>query len=613
MSDTLRELIGASARRRVPYFGHDGPYCIGSGVVAASGRSDGEWDFAVGPDLTGPDFLESEVIFLDGEKIPFEIYRLRGTGAFFGLASAPGLYRASLFDVTPPGACVILRFLTLENESEDDRRLPLEVRVVPASQASVVPADGAVGIVEPEGCWCFGAHETKNHAERRMRVRVPGATVGQRDGEYVLTLPLDIAAGGIAAVPIWHEFAYGTDYPTPEDAAGFLDRGITGWENWLARGKFPNAIRDRRLRDAVESLLLNVRMQQNRDGGMIAGIRKYANSYVRDTHGGARLLNICGHPDDVGRLIYNIHTRWEISGFIPNWWSMGSDTFIGDSFCNNASEITAYYIFMLRDYLEAGGDPSLTSRVMPSVRWAADKQIRFLKANEYLMTFNGDETEQYCVNRDGEEYGPFGSVHSEDRLNFYKSGDSFAATAAAAGSLEWFAHFTGEREYADFAAEVRERMETVFWDGAAGRHGWISDEDGLRQTALTNSLLMPLWLHVPLADGRDVADVKAAIASRMADTGYLPNCPGVSEGFCGHTPGLALFCAAALGLPEADELADTALNSNLLSRYGTVSEFYGPGGTPNGHGNRPFEGGVVGEALVFYAMKKGLTDPESTS
>ena len=132
---------------------------------------------------------------------------------------------------------------------------------------------------------------------------------------------------------------------------------------------------------------------------------------------------------------------------------------------------------------------------------------------------------------------------------------------------------------------------------------FFAGKNGHTGTALTNSLLMPIWLHVPLKDDRGAADARAAIAARRPDTGYIPNCPGVSEGFCGHTPGLALYCAAALGLPEAEELADTVLNSNLLSRYGTVSEFYGPGGTPNGHGNRPYEGGIVGEALVYYAMK----------
>ena len=600
----MRDLIERFARTRVPFFGHDDFYFLGSGVAGASGSTDGEWSFAVGPDYTCPDFLSSETLCLSGMgKLPFEMHRLRGSGAFFGIAFEPGVYRASLTDVTPPDSSSILRFLTLGNESTETRRFTLEARVEPDPQTAAIPGDG-LEIVAPEGCWCFGCRETKNHAERRMRVHIPGASCEEDGGAYVLRLTLELPAGGSAAVPVWHEFAYGDAYPPREDPEEYLLRGISEWKAWLGKGEYPNAIRDRRLRDAAESLLFNVRMQQNRDGGMIAGIRKYANSYVRDAPGGARLLNICGNPDDVGRLLLNIHTRWEIAGFIPNWWSMGSDAFIGDSFCNGAAEVTAYYIFMLRDYLAAGGDGPLVSRIMPSVRWAADKQIRFLKANGYLMTFNGDESEQYCLNRDGEEYGPFGSVFSEDRLGFDKGADSFAATMAAAGSLEWFADLVGEDSYREFAAKVRERLESVFRDEGARRHGWISDGDGLRSTALTNSLLMPLWLHVPLAGGSEEDDAKAAIAARRPDTGYIPNCPGVSEGFCGHTPGLALYDAVALGLPEADELAETVLHSNLLSRYGTVSEFYGPGGTPNGHGNRPFEGGIVGEALVFYAVKR---------
>ena len=605
MSDGARDMIGRFAGRRVPFFGHDGPYFIGSGVVGASGESDGEWTFAVGPDLTSPNYLLSEAIFLDGfGKLPFEMYRLRGCGAFFGIAFSPYLFRASLTEIAPPDACAILRLLTVENESGEDRRFSVEVRIATDPQASVEVGEG-VEIVEPEGCWCFGNRETKNHAERRMRVLIPGASVGRNGGEYRLRLPLDIPAGGIAVVPVWHEFAYGRDYPIPGDPIAFLDRGLLGWEEWLARGEYPRAIADRRLRDAVEALLLNVRMQQNRDGGMIAGIRKYANSYVRDTHGGARLLNACGHADDVGRLILNIHTRWEIAGFIPNWWSMGSDTFIGDSFCNGASEITAYYIFMLRDYLAAGGDPSLCPRVMESVRWAADKQIRFLKANDLLMTFNGDETERYCVDRDGEEYGP-AAAGVEDGFDFFTDADSFAATMAAVGSLEWFSDFSGEDSYRVFAASVRERMESAFWDAGRGRHGWIRDENGLRDTALTNALFMPLWLRVPLADEREIADANAAVAARDPDTGFIPNCPGVNRGFCGHTPGLALWCMTAIGSPLSDELARTILDSGMLSRYGTVSEFYGPVGTPNGHGNRPFEGGIVGEALVLYAVSRGL-------
>ena len=601
----MRDWIERAVRLQVPYFGHDDSYYIGSGLVGASGNASGEWTFAIGPDLTSPNFLSSETICLgDYGPLPFRMHRLRGCGAFFGIASLPGLLRATVTEACPPGSACILRLLTLENESSEQRRFDVAV-CVRQDGTEVRASGGSIEIIRPEGVWCFGNQETRNWAQRRLRVRVPDAAVATVEESWRLSVSLTLPSGSLAVVPIWHDFAYGEEYAAGQDAIAFLKKANQAWGLWLAAGKYPSALSNRHLRDAVEALLLNVRMQQNRDGGMIAGIRKYANSYIRDTHGGMRLLNACGHAEDTARLLENIHTRWEIAGYIPNWWSMGSDTFIGDSFENNASEITAYYIFMLRDYLAAGGDESLARRILPSIRWAADTQAKYLLGHDLLMNFNGDETEQYCVNRDGEEYGLFGSCHSEDRLGFDKKAPSFASTIAAAGSLAWFASHTGESRYAELAERVYARADTAFWDGERGRHGWILDGAGLRKTLLTNAVLLPLWLHIPLPQHREIPDAIAALRVRSDDTGYMPNCPGVSEGFCGHTLGLALYCASELDLPEADDIAETILCSNLLSRFGTISEFYGPGGTPNGHGNRPFEGGIVGEALIHYALKKG--------
>ena len=147
MSDHLRERIEDALRRRVPFFGHDGPYCLGSGVVCASGASDGEWTFAVGPDLTGPNFLESETVVIDGKRPPFTTHRLRGCGAFFAFAFEPGIHRTSVFEIAPPDASAILRLLVFENESEESRRVTFEVRVKADPQSSVETADGAVEIV----------------------------------------------------------------------------------------------------------------------------------------------------------------------------------------------------------------------------------------------------------------------------------------------------------------------------------------------------------------------------------------------------------------------------------------------------------------------------------
>ena len=599
----MRDWILQASKMRTPFFGHDDNYFLGSGVAGASGNSRGVWTFAIGPDLTSPNYIQSEALVLDGiGELPFDMHRLRGCGAFFGIAMAGGV-RATLTEASLMNSTKILRLLTLENETTEARTFTLEVRIAP-HEAEAVACKSGIEIVKPEGAWCFGNHETRNWAERRMRIRLPGAAVEQMEDIWILKASVDLPSAAMAVFPIWHDFAYGQDYTPDAEPMAFVHAAVNQWRAWLNKGNYPGAIRDLRIRDAVESMLLCVRMQQNRDGGMIAGIRKYANSYMRDVHGGMRLLNACGHTDDVAQLLMNIHTRWEKSGFIPNWWSMGSDTFIGDSFHNNASEITAYYIFILRDYLENGGDALLAQRILPSVRWAADVQAEYLNAHDYILDFNGDETEQYCCNRDGEEYGLFGNCHACDSLEFDKSAASFASTAAAVGSLEWFGRFVGENAYLELAQKVRERIEEVFWNGEKERHGWICDANGLRDSYLTNAALLPMWLRIPLMDRHECADAMAAVAAIDGTTGYLPNCPGVMDGFCGHTLGLALYDMVALGRPEADAIAATILHSNLLGRYGTVSEFYGPGGTPNGHGCRVFEGGIVGEALVRYVQSK---------
>ena len=596
----IREWIEKAARLRMPSLGNDEPYFLGSGAVGASGRPGGVWDFAIGPDLTSPNYLKREEIFADGVgALPFQMFRLRGCGAFFGMAAAGGL-RATVTEACAMEGMTLLRYVTLENEGNEPMHTSLDVRI--ETDGPTARGVDYIEVVKEPGAWCFGNRETRNWAERRMRIRLPGARVIPEGGAYRLRREVTLGSGEMAAFPLWHEFAYGNDYPEPCQPEAYLEEALDQWSRWLQAGTAPENIRRGRLRDAVESLLLTVKMQQNRDGGMIAGIRKYANSYIRDCHGGCRMLLACGHLQEAEKLLLNIHTRWEKAGFIPNWWSMGSDTFIGRSFHNDAAEITAYYIFMLRDYLARGGDKALARRVLPSIRWAADAQAEFLEKHDLMMDFNGDETEQYCAARDGEEYGLFGTCHARDRMGFQTDHPSYASTAAAAGSLEWFGKYVGESSYVELAEKTREGLRR-FWSPERGRHGWILDGGKPRDTYLTNASLLPLWLGIAAEDGREKDDALIAVRDRREDTGCLPNCPGVVEGYCGHTLGMALYDMLALDRPEAEALLETILYSHLLGRYGTVSEFYGPGGVANGHGNRPFEGGIVGEALVEMSKR----------
>jgi hypothetical protein len=50
----------------------------------------------------------------------------------------------------------------------------------------------------------------------------------------------------------------------------------------------------------------------------------------------------------------------------------------------------------------------------------------------------------------------------------------------------------------------------------------------------------------------------------------------------------------------AADVYHTIMNSSFLGCWGTVSEFYGPGGVPNGHNYRAFESGPNAEAIIRY-------------
>jgi hypothetical protein len=389
------------------------------------------------------------------------------------------------------------------------------------------------------------------------------------------------------------------------DAEKELKATIDFWDEWLSRGDYRERITDN-AKDVVESLLAGVKMQQNRDGGSIAGIRKYANSYIRDTHGSMRLFHITGHSEETKKLILNIHSKWEISGFIPNYWSMGSDTFIGRSFSNDASEITAYYLCMIRDYLNVSGDRSILDAVKPSMKWAAEIQIAYLKEHDMTMNFNGDETEQYCCNNDGEEYGGF----IKPEYPFDKTMCSFPSMTAALVSVSFYDQCTDE-DHSIFLSELRDNIDRIFWDAEKQQYHWavaVNEDSSLRphKGQLTNYNLLPLWLGAELTDHREVSQALLCRNYFNPETGFLPNCPEAMQGFCGHTLGLMLYDMVMLNDPCKDDVLQTILHSGILGQYGTVSEFYGPGGVPNGHNCRAFEGGILGEAIVEYYLKAAL-------
>ena len=112
--------------------------------------------------------------------------------------------------------------------------------------------------------------------------------------------------------------------------------------------------------------------------------------------------------------------------------------------------------------------------------------------------------------------------------------------------------------------------------------------------------MIPLWAGARLNKNRQNDDVLAMKGFINEKTGYLALAPGSTDGMCGNTLPYLLYCLKKLKDPMAKDVFNTIMNKRYLSCWGTVSEYYGPYGTANGHNMRVFESGILGEAIMRY-------------
>ena len=596
---------------KVPVLGRDEAYFIGNGIVGAAINADSEVTLSVGRDYTSPNFIKRETIKIAVNATNYEfrpsMHRIRHTGVFAGSVTFDDV-GVEIADFTLPGKPFLLRILKLKNQSDKTKVVETCIEVQTDKQTD--KSGSALRIVVTASDWCFGNKETMNWKERFCEIGFANGGIIKSDD--IISEKVQIEAKGEQELLIYH-YHYDEDNPYNDEDIMYISstrpydlfaQSLLSWQDWFGEGNFMSD--KSKVQDVIEGCLIAVKTQQNSDGGMIAGIHKYANSYVRDCHGGFRLLIATGHYDEAQKIILNIHAKFQAAGFIPNWWSMGSDAFIGHTFNNDASEITAYYLFMLRDYIKATGNEELFETVYDSAGWAADAQLRFMLANNYLMDFNGDETEQYVCKQDGEEYGGFPAVEGWAHINY-----SFAATCAALTSLEFFAEFVKrlgyDDEYSQHFCSIRSAIDRIFFRSDIGLHSWAVNRETMEplDNIVTNYNLIPLWIGARLSDEKEKSDALGMLRYINKDTGFLPNSHPDVQGFCGHSLGLLLYCMMKLDKKsEARKIVYTILNSPLLSRWGTVNEFYGPGCVPNGHVYRAFESGILGEALLLFSRAK---------
>jgi len=358
---------------------------------------------------------------------------------------------------------------------------------------------------------------------------------------------------------------------------------------------------------AIEGMLVAIRSCQSFDGGFMACPQAYCFSYMRDSHGGLRGLSSCGYTDELRDFVLWTDRRIRKCGHVPNGAEMGNDAILLDLGLpdeNLASESTAYFVLLIRRYLEMTGDLSLVKQVEGSLRLAVDAQMNTALKNDGRLLCHGDETERYVPGVDGRMYG---NLPDWDIGNY-----SLASMAGALASIEFMADYLEQTEQKQEAEQYR---KTLTFLRTRLDHNHLNPETGIHHTILYPDgqaapypilpfLLIPLWLGAEFSDHREMTDALSTLAHLQPDTGFLPVAPIVNHGFSGHALGYLLYILTALGRPEADRVFQTLTGSGLMGACGAFSEFYGPHGVGNSHNLNIFSTGINLEAIVRYLKSK---------
>lgn len=611
---------GVTFPAQVPYLGPEEDYFLGNGITGAIGTTDGSLSALLGPNYTSPNFIKDETIYMtvDGEtvKLSPKMHRARATGDFYGKVEISGM-TVILADYTNFNQNWVARYINVVNNTAQPHAVTFRAAVTPGSSVASVVDGQAVCLYADTTQWNFDTMnlESKNWADRYSMITFTApCRARQGDVMTVETSKITVPKHGTYNTALYHDMYYDNQSISPAQRVSVIKarnperdfgQSVSDWKAWLASGQMHNKdVNNAKARDVIEGSLLVVKMLQDTSGGFIAGLREYPHSYVRDSHGAARLLSATHHNAEVKKLIQNIVYKTKTFGHIPNAWQMGADKWHLYRFNNPNAESPAYCLMLLRYYLQNTGDYSFAREIFPFIQHAVDVQVNDMKHNGWKIDFNGDETERYTVRTDGETYGILSDWASDATCRYW----SLPSTVAALASVKFFTDLCKKigkddvaERYAGYPALILKSIDDTFWRNDLGYHDWCRKRDGgWAEHRIPNYMLIPLWLGVELNGNREVVDALATKQFVNRQNGYLPTAPGDVEGFSGHNLGYLLYDMKKLGDPMADTVFHTLMTQPIISCWGSVSEFYGPGCVPNGHLMNAFSTGIVGEAVLRY-------------
>jgi len=587
-------------------------------------------------------------VVVDGVEQPLtmQVHRARKTGIFYGTTNIGDL-QIHLIDYAPMGQDWVGRMVRIENES---RSTAHQVSV----RALVVPITGPgrsheiAGNTNAKEHWmdlkldtslrCAEGHFCPNWANRYALITFdkPADPIIYTNESYRLETTAETIAPGAVSDTVLYHYTHYEDVSAGEclkqikqrSSAQDLADCIAWWQSWFD-GVAPeyslSRVKDERARDLVEGGLAILKMNECRDGGIVANERGWNMSYIRDGYCGLRGLTAFGHFEESKRFIQWLDHIYAVHGLIPDAAPGGSDIYAHPNgnngrWCPEANavvEVTALYILAARDYYHGTHDLATLTNVNTSLKYSMDAQLRYAGTNDYRLEFSGDETE-LC----GASDVPGLKAEGYNRkLEQYWSMTSIALCAA---SLDFYIEYLkakGENPaaYKNFQnnqalnlynemGHLQDALERDYWRTNApgcpgGFYDWfrIKGNGAWPSGRLINFSLFPIYYGTPLKyPDHAQSDVEVMKSFFNPATPLLPVVGIPGRRSLGHDLGYLLWALVVVGDPEKTDVYHALVNGPTAGCWGTYHEAYAGDGTPNANGLRSFETGVDLSAIAKY-------------
>lgn len=617
-------IAGVALPTQVPHLGPSEPSFVGTGLIGAGGDVTGSWDYLIGPDYATRTFIREATmgVVIDGltHTGDWILHRARGGGIYYGVKRIGDLTIACV-DVVPYGQPWLARVLLVDaTDAARPHTVSAVATVRPAPPGKIVWIHNKGTITERIGDCAIDLRQDDIYRIAVSWSEAAAPVVGQEDGALVLaTTPSTVAPGQCRVSGLYH-VAHDPSVSAETALKGIQGRDVARdvadcqaeWKSWLAGGRDLNAVAELRVRDIVESNLVNIRMQQGAEGGIMATPRTYQSGFVRDCHSALRGMMAAGHVAEAARFIRWVHGKYlQLKGVgvfrIPNAADIGGKGYfsgIGNE-DNWSAETPALYLLVMRDYLRLTNDLDTLIACDESLRYAMDVQIRYGRAHDWRLLFNGDETDS----------GGSGISLDDPPSKWSMPSVLLAIDAAefAADYLRRVGDETARAEAEDAAKQFRAAMDRHFWREDLGLYDWYRGAEGeWPRRRLTSYHLFPIYFQTRLDVPQRVWDSALAMKAFVNARGFLPLQPGgQNEDFCGHASGYLLIALIELDDPLCHAVYEALISPGLVGCWGTWSEAYTADGRAYHntldnriHNLRPFESGVNLEAVFKYWDKK---------